>query len=132
MRAEQLVLAPAGRQAIKSLRDAKPWRGTFGERKEKFETFAAEFADATGMTVKFEFVGKERRTKPGNGGYDSTANRIVLIGKLSVITALFCFGSAGGLKRAEALKWARDLFAHFFPRSFARCQTVNGLTSVVG
>ena len=127
MRAEQLVLSVAGKDAVKRFRDAKPWGESFAVRLEKFKGFAAEFAEACGMTVKFEFLGDESPGRPGNGGYDPVGNRVVLVGKLSVVTTLFAFGMVGGLERGEALKWATKLFRHYFPRSFARCRMVNGI-----
>lgn len=132
MRAERLILSQEGKEAIKRFRNAKPWRGTFADRQEKFETFHDELAGACGFTTKFEFVGEENATRPGNGGYDPTGNRIVLAGKLSVVTMLFCFGLVGELSRAESLKWSGKLFKHYFPRSFARCQQVGTMLLTEG
>jgi hypothetical protein len=125
MRAEQLVLDDAGKQAIKNFRDSKPWQGSFAERLEKFNTFYRELAAACAVEAPFEFVGAE--TGIGNGGYDRDNNRILLVGKLSVVTLLYCFAILHGLERGEALAWAKGLFRHYFPRSFRRCSDVNGV-----
>lgn len=127
MRAEQLILDDAGKAAIKRFRDSKPWRGTFEERLGKFTTFYNELADACAITATFEFVGEEDLSQPGNGGYDPENHRVVLAGKLSAVTLLFCFGLVGGLGRREALNWSSGLFRHYFPRSFRGCDLVNGL-----
>lgn len=125
MRASQLVLSDEAKAAVKAFRDAKPWRGTFEERHEKFHAFATAFAEAVGLQCEYVFAGEE--TGNGQGGYVARENKIVLSGKLSVVTVLFCFGLAVGLGRLEALKWAKGIFKHYFPRSFAGCVEVNGL-----
>lgn len=124
MLAEQIELSADAKCAIKSFRDAKPWRGTFEERLEKFHTFAKTFADACGLEVEFVFAGDEQQdtSLPANGGYSAEFNKIVLAGKLSVVTLLFSFGLVAGLARAEALRWAQKLFRHYFPRSWAGCE----------
>jgi hypothetical protein len=120
-----MVLSDEAKGAVKAFRDAKPWRGTFEERHEKFNTFATAFAEATGLECEFVFVGDE--TGRGQGFYSPNANKIVLSGKLSVVTLLFCFGLALGVNRTESLKWAKGVFKHYFPRSFAGCVEVSGL-----
>lgn len=127
MQANRLVLSDEAKAAIKAFRDAKPWRGTFEERHEKFNSFATAFAEGCGLTCTFRFAGDERPNGLGQGCYNPEVNRIALAGKLSVVTLLFCFGLAVGLERREALKWAKKLFGHYFPRSRANCVEVNGL-----
>jgi hypothetical protein len=63
----------------------------------------------------------------GASFFDPRRNRIVTTGRRSVVTYLFLFGLAVGHRRAAAMAWARQTFAHFFPRSFARCVDVGGM-----
>ena len=126
MRADQLVLSAAAQEAVKRFRSAKPWRGTFADRKEKFETFHAELNEACGFETGLLIVGEIDETRRGNGGYHAESNQIILACKLSVVTYLYGFALAAGLGRPEALTWARELFAQYFPRSFARCRIVEG------
>lgn len=129
MQANRLLLSDEGKNAIKAFRDAKPWKGTFEERKEKLETFANAFRDACGLECDFVFVGARDGIEAphGNGMYHPQANKVVLSDKLSVVTLLFAFGMAAGLNRVEALTWAKGLFRHYFPRSAANCVEVGGL-----
>ena len=125
MRADQVQLSDEAKMAVKAFRDAKPWRGTFDQRREKFETFVTAFSDACGFEVDFEVIG-DGETAERNGGYVPELNKVFLAGKLSVVTLLFAFGMVAGLSRSQALVWARDLFKHYFPRSYAGCELVGG------
>jgi len=131
MKAEQLTLSASATAALKAFRDSKPWRGSLDQRREKFETFHAALCEATGLTPELVLLEVERDAgvvTGGNGGYSGRRNTIVLAGKLSVVTYLFAFGLLAGLDgRDEAMKWARGLFKHFFPRSAAGCVEVGGL-----
>jgi hypothetical protein len=112
-------------RAIKAFRSAKPWRGSFDERLEKFSTFCQALAAAYGVSVELRFYGEE--TPRGNGMWVPERGTIVLAGKLSVVTFLFCFGLARGLSRRRSFAWAHECFRRFFPLSYSRCRCAGDL-----
>jgi len=127
------ALNPAARSAIKAFRDSKPWQGTLEERVGKFTELHRGLCrsyDLETMLVRDDEGNPEFDGGPMTSAfsyYDTRANRIVLKGKLSAVTYLFLFGGAVGMTQPEALRWARDTFAHFFPRSFNRCRDIGGV-----
>jgi hypothetical protein len=121
---------PAARAAVKSFRDSKPWRGTVGERANKFAELHRGLCrayDLETMLLHDDAGDPGRVGSSGGSAYDRQTNKIVLRGRLSVVTYLFCFGAAVGMTPGEALSWSRDVFAHFFPRSFRGCRDVGGM-----
>jgi len=123
-------LNPTARQSIKSFRDAKPWKGTLGERAAKFAELHRGLCrayDLETMLVRDEAGDPDHTGSSAASRYDARTDRIVQRGRLSVVTYLFCFGAAVGMTRGEALGWARDLFAHYFLRSFRGCRAEGDL-----
>jgi hypothetical protein len=114
----------AAHAALVAFRRSKPWRGTFAERMEKFQTLRQAMSDAYGIEPTLEFRGEENPHRVGNGGYDPRKKVIVLVGKLSVVTFLHCFCRARGKDRREAFRWSLSVFKKMFPLSFARCHAV--------
>jgi hypothetical protein len=54
-------------------------------------------------------------------------NKIVLNGRLSAVTYLFCFVADWGATSSEsAMESARKIFKHFFPRSYGGCRDLGG------
>lgn len=127
MRQQRFTLNAAGRAAVKAFRNAKPWQGTLIERGDK----VAELHRGLCRAYDLETILTRDDTDPDapslESGVDLRTNRIVLRGRLSVVTYLFCFAVAAGNSPRAALAWARETFAHFFPRSFARCRDVGGV-----
>ena len=121
------ALNPAAIRALKSFRSSKPWRGSAEERRTKFETLLDGLSTAYGLVRPELRLCLVNSGTAGNGVYSPEHNLIVLAGKLSVVTFLYCFGRAGGLDRDGALEWARDLFRRFFPRSHGGCRQVGDL-----
>jgi len=126
-RAIGLELNAAGREAVKAFRDAKPWRGTPEERLAKFTELHRGLARAYDLETILIREGNDEEGASAGSCFAPRVNRIVLRGKLSVVTYLFCFALACGLHHIAALAWAKDTFRHFFPRSFARCTDVGGM-----
>ena len=122
-----LNLNAAASEAIKAFRDAKPWQGTPDERLAKFTELHRGLARAYDLETILVREGNDEQGASGGSFFAPRLNRIVLRGKLSVVTYLFCFALACGLQRIAALAWAKDTFRHFFPRSFARCTDVGGM-----
>jgi hypothetical protein len=118
-------LHPTARAAVKQFRDAKPWRGTEAEKREKFETLHRGLCRAYDRETSLN-------REPGEGSsaastFDPRTDRITLRGRLSVVTYLFLFGAAVGRDVESATQFARETFRHFFPRSFRGCRLECGL-----
>jgi len=120
----EFTLNPASVEAIKRFRASKPWRGTFAERFDKFMSLRQGLAEANDVAPILEFRGVEDGRNQGNGVWVSELNTIILVGKLSFVTFLYCFICSCGIDRDNALKSARKIFRHYFPRSFGGCRQV--------
>lgn len=128
--ANAFALTPAARQAIRSFRDAKPWKGSVEERAAKFADLHRSLCrayDLETMLVRDDSGDHEHTGTSARSYFDPHKNHIVQRGRLSVVTYLFLFGGAAGMTPRSALRFAHDTFRHFFPRSFAGCRAVNGL-----
>lgn len=122
------TLTPTARAAVKAFRDAKPWRGSPDERAEKFKALHRELCRAYDLeTVLARDDRSGECVSSGFSHFDQRRNRIVSSGRRSVVTYLFLFGLAVGQRRAAAMAFARQTFAHFFPRSFAGCVDAGGM-----
>lgn len=128
-------------RAVRAFARSKPWRGTFEERARKFwalhEQLCREYRLPVGLSL-FESDQDGARTydrerdmslpvaTPILFPYDCyvpSLQRIFLM-RLSVVTYLHEFAHALGKGERGACRWSINLFAHCFPRSFARCQHV--------
>jgi len=122
-----LNLNEAATTAIKAFRDAKPWRGTPEEKLAKFTDLHRGLARAYDLETMLLRGDSDEFGASGASYFALRLNKIVLKGRLSVVTYLFCFATACGLQRMAATAWARETFRHFFPRSWARCSDRDGL-----
>jgi len=136
MRSE-LKLNAAAKVAVKAFRDAKPWQGTDAERGDKYAELHRGLCAAYGLEtllVRDDTSGEEH-TSSGGSRYMVRGNKIILSGRLSVVTYLtmFAFAMQRGTRvsrrnaSAAASAFAVKTFKHFFPRSASRCRVVNGL-----
>lgn len=121
---QDFSLNPASADAIKRFRDSKPWQGAFAERWDKFMLLRQGLSEANSVAPILEFRGEENTRDPGNGVWASEINTIILVGKLSVVTFLYCFVMSCGVNRDGALEAAQRIFRHYFPRSFGGCRRV--------
>ena len=127
------VLNPAARGAIKAFRDSKPWQGTREGRGAKFAELHRGLCrayDLETMLVREDNDSSEDTGTSTRSRVDLQTNKIILRGRLSVVTYLFLFAAAatgGNIRPADALTFARDQFRHFFPRSYAGCRDAGGL-----
>jgi hypothetical protein len=117
---------PAACNALRAFRSSKPWRGTLEERRRKFEHLhpamlaAYELPGAMLVMPTYESSGRSNGGPLGN-------HRIVLTGKLSVVTYLYCLGRLRGFSPTKAKAWAFAIFKRIFPYSYARCRIHDGL-----
>jgi hypothetical protein len=104
-------------EAVKAFRREKPWRGTIEDRKAKFQRLHTALCVAyrIGPAPALDFVGLRENCRHGDGGYDRTGNRIILAGKLSVVTYFFAFAAARGMSAYDCHKFSINLFAKMFP-----------------
>lgn len=99
----------------------RPWRGTLGERRDKFRRFHADLAAVLGVTPP-------RLVFSGSADADSTRscfvasrNAIILRGPLSVVTLLHEWGHViHGQSEWTACRWSLSVFRHAFPASWSR------------
>jgi len=111
---------PAILQAMRTFSDSGPWSGTIEERKAKFQRLNRELAAACGIRPPELVVGDLGGGSSGGSHYLPVFHRIVLTGRLSVVTFLHEFAHA--LKRNEwqACRWSVNLFRRAFPQQFSR------------
>jgi hypothetical protein len=124
---DRMTFRPAALRAVRAFARSKPWRGTFAERWDKFMALRQALSEAYGVAPILEFHGTEQPGAVGNGAYWPAFNKIVLVGRLSVVTFLHEFAHARGADERQAVRWSVNLFRRCFPRSFARCRQVGHL-----
>jgi hypothetical protein len=119
-------------EAVKAFRRAKPWRGSPQERQAKFTQFNADLARAIGIAAPtLAFNDLDPMVDPQTLVFPSEMSRcdrrtktIYLIGKLSVVTYLHLFMALTGANIRTRFEWSLNLFARFFPISYASCRHV--------
>jgi len=111
--------APALR-AVRRFAESNPWRGTMNERKQKFLTLNRALAEAYGIAEPDLRFGRIDGSSSGSSHYIPALHRIVLVGKLSVVTYLHEFAHARGMGERDACRWSINLFRRCFPRQYAR------------
>jgi hypothetical protein len=126
MRSE-FSLNAAAKTAVKAFRDAKPWQGSIEERGDKFAELHRGLTNAYNLETMLLRDDSEPNAASGESRFDPVKNKILLRGRLSVVTYLFCFAAACGLSRRAALHLAHATFRHYFPRSYRGCRMVNGM-----
>ena len=117
---EAMRFKPATLRAVRAFASSKPWSGSIEKRKEKFAKVNFDLAAAYGAPkpeLRFEQMDG---TCSSSSYYLSMAHRIVLSGKLSVVTYLHEFAHALGKDEADACRWSINLFRQCFPRQFSR------------
>jgi len=109
---------------MKRFRKSKAWRGTVEERKAKFVKLHEELCEIYGKSTALEFGDVAHNRGSGNSCYWSMRDKIVLSGRLSVVTYLHEFGHALGKDERGACKWSINLFRRIFPKSYKKLQHV--------
>lgn len=107
-------------EAVRAFAQAGPWKGSLKSRERKFLKFNRDLAracDEPEPTLAF------RHLDGGHSGashYSPGGHRIVMVGKLSVVTFLHEFAHAQGCDEQEACRWSINLFRLTFPRQYSR------------
>lgn len=107
-------------KAMRVFHDAKPWRGTVDERKEKFRRLNRDLATCYGRPAPDLVFERINGSSSARSHYSPAANRIVIVGRLSVVSFLHEYGHALGKNEWQACRWSINLFRRVFPRQFAR------------
>ena len=76
--------------------------------------------EVTGQHVELAIAAPRVETTSVESSYEPAENKIVLRGKLSVITYLWLFRAVQTRNSIGAYRWAVSIFRRIFRRSFAR------------
>ena len=117
---DQMSYSNALLQAVKEFAELKPWQGSSKSRQEKFRQLNRSMAEAYRIEPPKLVFGRLDGGSTGMSNYRPRDHRIVLVGKLSVITFLHEFGHALGYGEREACRWSINLFRKCFPRQYSR------------
>ncbi len=107
-------------QAVEEFAESKPWEGSEESRKEKFRQLNHSMADACRIKLPKLVFGDLDGGSTGGSHYRPRSHRIVIVGKLSVVTFLHEFAHALGYGEREACRWSINLFRKCFPRQYSR------------
>jgi hypothetical protein len=106
--------------AVHRFAASKPWHGSISARKKKFRILNQDLSAAYEIEEPDLHFGLIDGSSSGASHYISLAHRIVLVGKLSVVTLLHEFAHARGMGEQDACRWSINLFRRCFPRQFSR------------
>lgn len=107
-------------RAVKGFAADGPWTGSQNSRKEKFIRLNRELAAAYDIEAPNLTFGLINRTCSGASHYIPSRHKIVITGRLSVVTYLHEFAHARGLGERASCRWSINLFRRCFPEQFAR------------
>ena len=110
------------RRAIRTFARSGAWRGSVEERQAKFTALNQQLSLIHGVECELVFINTGptsslESTIQGNG---PGKYRILLQGRLSVITYLCLFAKVAGLH--EGMRWALNLFRRHFPQTWQRLE----------
>jgi hypothetical protein len=117
---DQMRFKPAALRALRAYRASHAWRGAPDERKEKLRQLNRDLATAYGRPEPELIFGELDGTSSGHSSYAPAQHRIVLTGRLSVVTFLHEFAHARGMSERGATRWAVNIFRRVFPRQYSR------------
>jgi len=106
--------------ALMKFKQECPYSAGVEKRKEGLMELLEEFETVYGMAAPIlEFTEPEK-----NYSYEShyipEEHKIVMVGKLSIITFLHEFAHSQGKDEVSAVKWSLSLFKRCFPRAFVK------------
>ena len=117
---DQISFRPATLRAVHIFAKSNPWRGSLDQRKKKICKLNQSLAAACGIRIPELVFGRLDGSSSGRSYYEPGRHRIVLVGKLSVVTYLHEFAHARGMGEQGACRWSINLFRRCFPRQFSR------------
>ncbi len=107
---ENMCFRPAVLQAARRFAASKPWRGTLEERKAKFRKLNRGLAAVHRIATPRLVFRRIDGSSSARSFFDAAGHRIVLAGKLSVVTVLHEFAHALRMGEREATAWSANLF----------------------
>jgi len=117
---DQMTFSSDLLQAVQAFAESKPWAGSTESREEKFGQLNRSMAEACRIDPPKLIFGRIDGGNAGGSRYTTRIHRIVIVGKLSVVTFLHEFGHALGFDERKACRWSINLFRKCFPREYAR------------
>jgi len=130
------VETPQDSKVLEVLREFKamnPWKGTVGERIDKFVWLHGELCKIFNKKVHlaFDIPADTKDWYSSEGSYYTIGldgrEWMVLQGRLSVITYLHEFAHALGMDQQEAQEWATSIFRQVFPEKYKKLRNVGGM-----
>ena len=124
---DQMIYPPGVHLAMQRFKQSEPWRGSVSERRIKFVALNRELAAIYQVdSPDLEFTRLDGSSS-GASRYVPTEHRIIMTGRLSVVTYLHEFGHALGHNERQATAWSVNLFRLWFPSQFGRLLQVGHL-----
>ena len=117
---DEMLFRVSALRAVRRFAASHPWRGSPTDRKEKFRGLNQSLAVAYGIPEPELEFGEINGSSSGSSHYIPALHRIVLVGKLSVITFLHEFAHARGMDERGACRWSISLFRRIFSKQYAR------------
>ena len=117
---DQMRFRSAALRAVRAFADSCPWAGSVEERKEKFRQSNRALSQAYDITKPELVFGRLDGMSSGSSHYISRLHRIVIVGKLSVVTYLHEFAHSRGMGEQGACRWSINLFRRCFPKQFGK------------
>lgn len=117
---DRMRFKPAALQAVRNFARSRPWRGTLKERKGKFRRLNRALSATYDIDEPELLFRQIHGTYSGGSHFIPSQYRIVITGKMSVVTFLHEFAHARGLDEQSACRWSINLFRRMFPAQFGR------------
>ena len=103
---------------LRAFKRQKPWTGSPSWIQSQFRGLHVELCRIYAKTTTLAF----EPSGVGSSFYLPDLDKIVLVGRPSVVTYLHEFGHALGKDERQTCAWSLNLFRRIFPRNFARCE----------
>jgi hypothetical protein len=117
---DAMRFSPAILRAVRDFANSRPWSGSLDDRKAKFRALNAAMALACGISAPELAFGEIDGSFSGASHYNLTAHRVVLVGRLSVVTVLHEWGHVLGFGERDATAFSVNLFRRCFPKQYGR------------
>jgi len=117
---ENIPFRSSALEAVRDFAGSDPWQGNIEQRQEKLRELNHNLSAACGITEPTLAFGVLNGGSSSGSLYIPSQHRIVLVGRLSVVTYLHEFAHALGLGERDACRWSINLFRRFFPAQYAR------------
>lgn len=117
---DNMGFPPAVLSGVRAFARSRPWTGPIDERKGRFSKLNHDLAAAYGIREPELVFGILDGSNSGESHYIPRLHRIVLVGRLSVVSMLHEWGHVLGYDERDATAYSVNLFKRVFPRQFAK------------